>query len=637
MASLEWKRGGVRVGGGASPRRLSVAIVSALALGWGATRAIRVEAEPPGSVRAIERGEPSLDHAPSTVVGGQEASRWELGTEATFDLDYASWMDDSGDGSRLFSTTASGSLILTVVESSRDKRLLAVNARGLATSFEGSDLELGTARAAREDLEHPFFIELAPDGAVSGVWLREGRHFRAGLLMRSLAAALQFVSPDDPRASRWSTREVDANGPFVAHYARVGDLVEKRKDFSRPPPGMPAGARPSSLAKYALDRHGFVERVDLEETAGIPLGLASFETRNAVHLRLRSTRRTRAVAPDLRGYVRSPLGGSDTASEEAQRREDEELARGQTFRGLTAKLDELRPGGYTTEYDEARSRLVALLRVDARAVQECLEKLQGNLDRGERATLLGALSEAGTPAAQDALVNLAKDPAVQPDTRQEALINVSQTEAPSADTLRAISALANDDDRGIRGQAALALGAAARSAAGSADSSASDAARLAASDLVASFERAKTADEQMLYATALGNAGGPEALEVSKEILDADNPNLRARGANALRFVEGPEADTLLADAVTRDTSADVRVSALSAVQYRSYTDALHTAVDTAARTDKDVSVRTAALNVLIQHADSSMSARQTLSWMSQHDPDPDLRAAAAEALARGT
>ena len=234
-------------------------------------------------------------------------------------------------------------------------------------------------------------------------------------------------------------------------------------------------------------------------------------------------------------------------------------------------------------------------------------------------------------------MEVAKDPVLAADTRQQALINVSLTDAPSADTLRDMSTLARSEDRGIRGQAALALGAAARTAAGSADPSTSGAAGIAASDLAGRFERAKSPDEQMLYASALGNAGGPEALAAAKQILGADDPGLRARGANMLRFVEGAEADRLLAEAALHDPSAEVRMSALSAAQYRSYNEVLHTAVDAAARTDTNVSVRNAALNVLSQYADSSTSARETLLWMSQHDPDPDLCAAAAQALTRRT
>jgi hypothetical protein len=47
--------------------------------------------------------------------------------------------------------------------------------------------------------------------------------------------------------------------------------------------------------------------------------------------------------------------------------------------------------------------------------------------------------------------------------------------------------------------------------------------------------------------------------------------------------------------------------------------------------------VRNAALNVLSKHAHSSLGARRTLKWMSQHDPDPELRAAAGQALAGGS
>jgi HEAT repeat protein len=639
MASFAQKVGTGRAGGGAPHRRLSIAFFAsavALASGWGAARYRGLGSDPAHAAQAVESNELSTHRAKSAAFADEDTSRWQVGTEVTFELDYASWMDQSDDGSRLFSTTAGGTLLLTVVESSRERRLLAGSASGLATSFEGGDLEADTVRRVNQDLQHPFFIELASNGAVTGVWLRVGQHYRTGQLVRSLSAALQFVASDDPRASRWSTRETDTNGPFLAHYARTGELVEKRKDLEQLPAALDGVQH--SLAKYTLDRHGFVERVDLQETAGIPVGPASFEMRHEVHLRMLSARRTRAFAPNLDGYVRSPLTGIDTgvSGDDAQRLEDEELARGQTFRGLTTRLGELRPGGYTPEYDEARSRLVALLRIDDRAVEECLEKLKGDLSPGERASLLGALSNAGTPSAQGALMVLAKDRTLPADTRQEALVNASMTGAPSATTLRDISALAEDDDRAIRSQAALALGAAARSAAGSEDRHTSDAAGVAASELVASFERAQSPEEQMLYASAVGNAGGPEALEISKQILDANDPELRARGVNALRFVEGPEADRLLAEAVG-DASPEVRTSALSAAQYRSYNEALHTAIDGLARTDGDVSVRNAALNVLSKHAHSSLGARRTLKWMSQHDPDPELRAAAGQALAGGS
>ncbi len=45
----------------------------------------------------------------------------------------------------------------------------------------------------------------------------------------------------------------------------------------------------------------------------------------------------------------------------------------------------------------------------------------------------------------------------------------------------------------------------------------------------------------------------------------ADDEGVRAQAATSLRLVEGPEADALLAKAVTDDKSPDVRAQAVAA------------------------------------------------------------------------
>lgn len=84
---------------------------------------------------------------------------------------------------------------------------------------------------------------------------------------------------------------------------------------------------------------------------------------------------------------------------------------------------------------------------------------------------------------------------------------------------------------------------------------------------------------------------------------------------------------------MVHDPSPTVRVSAIRAVLSREYNEVTLMALVVAAKTDAEVSVRSAALGGLSQYARDSEAARGALEWSSINEADETLRAAATHTL----
>lgn len=301
----------------------------------------------PSSGEVVERaskGHPSGGRARESL-----ASRWHLGSQVAFDLDFSSWLEEGGEGPRLMAITASSPLTLTVVQSPHQTRLLAGNAEALAVSFEDADIGPEARDRVRADLKRPFYIEFAETGVVPAVYFAPGQDHRSDRLLRDLVSVLQFVKPEDHRANGWTTQETGSNGFFRAHYARQRDLVEKRKDPTVLPLGVPPNTKLESVAKYVLDRDLFIERVTLQERVEFPIGAVLVRAFLNIGFKFRAQRLTAAATPNLTGYLRTPLDGSRSPTKDP-RQTDEERAKGQSLAGLSEELVDKRPNKVSAEY-----------------------------------------------------------------------------------------------------------------------------------------------------------------------------------------------------------------------------------------------------------------------------------------------
>lgn len=558
-------------------------------------------------------------------------SRWQVGARVTYDLDYTEWVDRTELGAALVTVGARGPMLVTVVADDGTARLLEVSLEALSISFADEQTDLATARQMRADARDPFYVKHTHGGVIPGLYTRRGLDGHSLRLRRNLAAVLQFVPASAANSPTWSVEETGVDGRYLAHYRRERGAVEKRKDRMVLSDAAPSGTQIDSVSTFQLGSDGFIEQVSFTENVLIPIGSTNVRAFGNINLTLRDARLTTSLAPALSDLEFHRLDGT-RGREQRDTQDDAALARGHTFAGLAEELNRYAAGD-AERYLAARERLVALLRTNPEAIRHCLEALRAELTMRERASLMGALSDAATPEAQSALIGLAKDQSAPLDMREDAMINASLTGTPTEDTVNALAELSRDGDPELRAQATLALGAASGSAKNSGDANAKLAATRAISELESGLRDAESGQDKLTYASALGNVGGDVALAASREALADADELIRAQGATSLRLVEDGVADSLLANLLVDDPSPLVRGRAAAATHFRGENSELIAALDAAARTDEDLAVRQSALGAISEHVSTSEEARASVAWLAEHEPNPALRQTAREAL----
>ena len=208
--------------------------------------------------------------------------------------------------------------------------------------------------------------------------------------------------------------------------------------------------------------------------------------------------------------------------------------------------------------------------------------------------IIDALAAAGTPVAQDALCNLARDGRLPRHVRAEAVASLGLVKRPTAPTMVEVAELIRARDQDLQAPALFLAGSVAR--AGRAEHPAQAAAieRI----VLAESARARTMDDQLDALAALGNIGSAAVLPRLRTALTAADARLRAAATRALRLVPDPEADRLLATTLRRDSDATVRAAAVFAAGFRKL-DPLIDPLTEAAQGDPAEFVRAGAAKLL--------------------------------------
>ena len=215
---------------------------------------------------------------------------------------------------------------------------------------------------------------------------------------------------------------------------------------------------------------------------------------------------------------------------------------------------------------------------------------------------------------------------LDPEQRLEAARSLSRVAAPTADTVAALKSLRGDADVGV--QATFGLGSALHNLADKDPMLAAE----ARTALTEQLGAAQTAGEQAAVLTALGNGGDALTLDLIRDYVASDAPNVRAAAAQALRRIAGGVADDMLA-ALCADRASEVRLSAVDAVGERAFSPGLATALSTLAVGEPDYGVRAKAVNVLAQWSKQAPDVASTLTIVASRDPNADLRNVANGAL----
>jgi len=579
----------------------------------------------------------SARHAADTTAPGQDtpADAWPIGEQRSYDVEFFSDLEGAMQGQGVgFELSGSLRLVLTAVERrAQDTRVAAaLSARSLHQRAGGKQQSL--AADANRALAQPFAVAFDARGQITEIQLDDRIDPMLHAMVRAVISGLQLVRPADARAATWESLETDASGRLLARYTRTGALAY-RKQAVRYVDGSTGGGmqRDRELqVTLALRKAGAIDSSHMIRSEALRGTAGAIQSRTEVKLRLIQIGRAAAAPIALAAHRASDL--SALANMDAARKEQyRALAQGHSVEQLVRVFVELDPEDGHGQAD-AVTRLTAVLHTLGQPGVDATVKAVRETDTLEVARLLMAgLQSAHTPEAQAGLTQLAGDREIDPEIRDGALSLLGMSEAPTPDTidfLRDTWANAEQEPE-LREGAVLAMGGALRHA-DLGDPQVAQASDASLTRLLQEVQQQSDPDRARLLLDALGNSGAPRAIEGLSPKLDSDDARLRASSAYALRHVQDPQADRLLADAMLSDEAPAVRLDALRAMLYRDLSEETRAALIDALQHDEEERVRRMAAEVASKYLDDD-AVRAALELAAERDPSEGVRHEAVQSL----
>jgi hypothetical protein len=560
--------------------------------------------------------------APAAAAVGSVLPLCPVGVRQRYEIDYATRVVTTA-GQPLTGFALDGSLELTGLAAA-PARLVRGQFTGTLTAQAGGASSTGAGGDTLADAaRRPFLLAFGADGSFQGARGEPGLPPFIARLWSALGEYLQ-LRHGAPGAADWQIEESDAAGRYLAAYAQTGRGTVSKKKLRYTTTAAQAVSSyevRASATGFELDADGRLASVGVGESLRARVGdekgpVPGFESTTTLDLR-------RAAVDAVPSLLASWLADSARAVElrgaahaDSQRARDRALIDGLTIAETLSRLQPLtKAGGSRDERERAGRAFVAftaLLRQDPAALAAAEANLR---KRGPLTiTLLAEMSRPGSPLA--------------PEQRFEATRALSLVATPTAATVETLLALRADPE--VAAQATYGLGSALHRLDVQDPALAAD----VRGALLGQLAAARTPGEQSLVLTALGNAGDPATLDAIAGYQQSDDAAVRAGVAQAVRRIDGPQADAMLAS-LCGDPAAGVRLAAVSAADQRPASAALTGAVSALALGEPEFRVRAKAVNLLAQWSSAAPAVADTLAAVASRDPSADLRNVANGALTK--
>jgi hypothetical protein len=540
-----------------------------------------------------------------------EGSRWVPGARRIYTLRMRETVTRTVSGTPLepvrYETRGRFSTTITEVDGGRIGLMLAYAPGILETAPESDESTYGL----RSELGVPWLAELSADGHVVTTWYVKGLSPMARHIMETITCAIQPVPPP-PGATRWARAErhpvgwstarleldpakstvTKARGPIVMASRRQG-----------PAAAVLAGeVRGDLTATYGLDARGDIDRLSFREVVTFAGHAALGTAESTVELEIRLTEET--TAPEVVGALAKdrprmvpgptdPRGGGSAVFGGYREAWDTAIV---GARETSALLDEWIGAKDDAGRAVAAARLEAALRKrpgDAAAVAGAI--LAPTTPPEWHAPLAHILSATITAEAREQLLRVAtalvdSGAAAAPDV----LRALGAARPSSPETIAALSLFAESDDEAVRAAAFAAWG----DQVGALMVADPDAANAAASDLLTELDQLEAPEAERLALLALAGTGRPEAIGRAQAALDSESADVRMAAVSAVQYALTPDADALLARTITEDPDSTVRLHAAGVGATRPSPE-IGAALARAAALDPDPSVRDALTTLL--------------------------------------
>lgn len=540
-------------------------------------------------------------------------------------------------------------LSATVVERAGERIYVQYHLRPRSLAFESDGrnaLDERSRATLLASLQLPFYVHFNPQGAAVGVHMEKGVDLISQNLLRAVVASIQVVTPPE-QLETWPSQEVDTTGQFEASYQRLAGAREfEKKKLRYRMMTTPEGLRPlgrgahitvSGGASLVLDEDLWVESLTGQDQVEVKPGqdLPAAVGESKVSLRLRGKHRVPLLAGAYsanRARLYASELATQTVAPQDPKAELRRILAGGTLTSLTSELRALaRKDGEQSGPETAAlmHRLQALFQLEPGAAAQVPGLIRQERSRNVYSSLIGSLSAASTPEAIHALAQVTSDKALPTPVRVDAIAGLGTATTPNGEGVDELRRLSQDADEDIRGTATLALGNSARGLIKNGDTAGDAVLR----ELEQLLRSESDPVRQAVLLKALANTADERALPAIEASLRSEVWVVREAAVGALRLIPNPAADRLLVERMLGDAAPQVRRGAVFASSFRNL-QPLMPAMEQALRSDQEPSVRSDIVRLLGERRHREPRALELLAWVSQNDPNAELRQAAGSFIA---
>ena len=548
--------------------------------------------------------------------------------------------EKSGAAMSRFVSHVKGEIVFDY-ERSHESAVVTFRRIDLELSQDGSS-SADAVRKIADGLQTPILVTLGNETHITGCRFAEAVSPEAQRLARFILSQVQS-SRSGGGLGDWEVEEQDPLGVYTAKYTRTPNgLVKTIVSYGKPSPD--AGAAPTQLAPSGSIHLTYVSgvlksikgQIDRVSTTGAHVVSSSHDS---IALELVSQKSIELPANDARATLLGSVRGQTLAglfvqanlAEDREHVETTALA-GDTESSVMALLDQA-----VADSDPKADTTAVSLKLKALAYThpEACANLGQRLDKeqpGSKAFLLiaGALTSAGTEAAQASLAELAKFWAANWDADSRLLPGFATLPQPSDAVVSCVQELsASSPNPGVKQMATMVLGGLAKNI----RTASPTAAEKIESDFVARLKATADPADQKLLLSALGNVATPGAFEAVKPFLASPDVSIRSEAVDALRLVPGDEPQALLCQALASDATPNIRGEAALMFEFRTPNATSFAALKAALQSDKTESVRAAVVGALWKGREHYAEAISLIQAVAKHDPSKELRGAAQDLL----
>ena len=511
------------------------------------------------------------------------------------------------------------------------KPMLANVTAGLVTQMhldaEGSAMGVGIRRAVLAALQFPgsptgrsLWTTVEHDGTGtfearyqnngSNSWSKTKVAYRSLTLPKGASVAKDVAPPE--------VKVVSSQGEVTVANGQLLQVTNKETLLTRPAPGA-ALTVSSQLELTFIGKQAFLQELPWEQTVARLQPVApseSFVGRSLDGLATRARISNRSFKDVLAALERTSLQGPPAAGHvnevptDPQSRQPHETAlrdRGSAFFALVALI----------EQDPATVSLIAA------AVRR---------DSPATSILLDGLADAGSEAAQSALLAWLDGKSIGRQLRAHAAHSIIRVERPTEKVIEALTRLASDPT--LATHAMYGLGTMARKLR---ESGAPQRAEAIGNFLLAQLGKARDTADLVRALRAVANSGHSPAFGAAERFSLHEEPAVRGAAVEAVRLMDAPAADALIARRLRDEPDANARLAVVNAAKPRERTPVLATALEHALVNDANPYVREAILILIARWQKAGGGFEASLQTMAANDPRPRLQALAQKALHEAT